>query len=151
MFLLEALIIAVFNSTALLILGIDYAILFGVMGALINVIPFIGGVLAVAFPLLIALVTKSPNYVLLVVGSYMLIQFVDNHFIVLKVVASKVKINALISIIIVLSGSALWGFPGMFVSIPLIAIIKVIFDHIEPLKPWGIYFGKSRRLQFFSY
>ncbi|WP_435353074.1 AI-2E family transporter [Emticicia sp. SJ17W-69] len=146
--LLEALIIAVLDSTALLILGIDYAILFGVMGAIINVIPFIGGILAVAFPLLIALVTKSPNYALLVVASYMLIQFVDNHFIVPKVVASKVKINALISIIVVLAGSALWGFPGMFVSIPLIAIIKVIFDHIEPLKPWGFLLGNPEDYNF---
>ncbi len=109
--LLEALIIATLDSTALLILGIEYAILFGVMGALINVIPFVGGIMAVSLPLLIAIATKSPIYALLVVAAYMLIQFVDNHYIVPNVVASKVKINALISIIVVLAGGALWGFP----------------------------------------
>ena len=41
----------------------------------------------------------------------------------------------------VLSGGALWGFPGMFLSIPLTAIVKVIFDHIEPVKPWGFLLG----------
>jgi predicted PurR-regulated permease PerM len=72
---------------------------------------------------------------------YLLIQFTDNHFIIPRVVASKVKINALISIIVVIIGGALWGVPGMFVSIPLTAIIKVVFDHIEPLKPWGFLLG----------
>ncbi|HYM94747.1 MAG TPA: AI-2E family transporter, partial [Chitinophagaceae bacterium] len=51
------------------------------------------------------------------------------------------KINALISIIVVLIGGAVWGIPGMFLSIPLTAIVKVIFDHIEPLKPWGFLLG----------
>ena len=140
--LLEAFIIAVLNSTSLLILGIDYAILLGVIGALLNVIPYIGGIAAVILPMIIALATKSPTYALLVLASYILIQFIDNHYIIPKVVASKVQINALISVIVVLAGRALWGVPGMFLSIPLTAILKVIFDHIDGLKPWGYLFGK---------
>jgi len=72
---------------------------------------------------------------------YLVIQFVDNHFIVPKIVASRVQINALVSIIVVLVGGAIWGVPGMFLSIPLTAIAKVICDHIEPLKPWGFLLG----------
>jgi predicted PurR-regulated permease PerM len=56
-------------------------------------------------------------------------------------VASKVKINALISVIAVLVGGAIWGLPGMFIAIPLTAILKVIFDSIEMLKPWGYLLG----------
>lgn len=141
--LLEAAIIATLNSTCLLILGIDYAILLGVIGAIVNVVPYIGGLIAVALPMIIALATKSPSVSLLVLFSYIVIQFIDNHYIIPKVVASKVQINALISIIVVLCGGALWGIPGMFLSIPLIAIIKVIFDHIEPLKPWGYLLGDT--------
>jgi predicted PurR-regulated permease PerM len=142
--LLEASIIATLNSASLLILGIDYAILLGVIGAIVNVIPYIGGIVAVTLPMIIALATKSSSsYCLLVLAAYILIQFVDNHYIIPKVVASKVKINALISIIVVLAGGALWGIPGMFLSIPLIAIIKVIFDHIESLKPWGYLLGDT--------
>ncbi len=142
--LLEAAIVAILNSTCLLILGIDYAILLGVVGAIVNVIPYVGGVVAVALPMMVALATKSSSsYCLLVLASYVVIQFIDNHYIIPKVVASKVKINALISIIVVLAGGALWGVPGMFLSIPLIAIIKVIFDHIEPLKPWGYLLGDT--------
>ena len=100
------------------------------------------GVQTCALPIFIALVTKDTyTYAILVLGVYLLIQFIDNHFIIPRIVASKVKINALISIIVVLVGAALWGVPGMFLSIPLTAIIKVIFDHIDPLKPWGFLLG----------
>jgi predicted PurR-regulated permease PerM len=61
-----------------------------------------------------------------------------------KIVASKVKINALVSIIVVLIGGALWGIAGMFLAIPLTAIIKVIFDRIPSLKPFGFLLGDNQ-------
>lgn len=139
--LLEALIMAVLNSATLLIIGVDYAILLGVLGAIVNVVPYIGGIISILFPVIIAIVSDSPSDALLVVISYLVIQFFDVHYIVPKVVASKVKINALISVIVVLAGGTLWGLPGMFLSIPLTAIVKVIFDHIEQVKPWGFLLG----------
>jgi predicted PurR-regulated permease PerM len=142
--LFEAFIIATLNSIGLLIIGIDYAIMLGVIGALVNVIPYVGGIVAVAIPMTVAFVTKSSTTdPLLVLGVYIIIQFIDNHYVIPKVVASKVKINALISIIVVLAGGALWGLPGMFLSIPLTAILKVIFDHIDSLKPWGFLLGDT--------
>ncbi len=140
--LIEALVIAILNSAGLLLLGVEYAIILGVTGALLNVIPYIGGVIAIALPMVIAFVTKdSVSYPFLVLGIYLLIQFIDNHYIIPMVVASKVKINALVSVVVVLVGGAIWGIPGMFLSIPLTAILKVIFDHIEILKPWGYLLG----------
>ncbi len=140
--LLEAAIVATLNSAGLLILGINYAIILGITGAILNIIPYIGGVIAIALPMIIALVTNDGyTSAILVFGMYMLIQFIDNNLIIPYIVASKVKINALISIIVVLVGAALWGVPGMFLSIPLTAILKVIFDNIETLKPWGFLLG----------
>jgi predicted PurR-regulated permease PerM len=137
----EMLIMAVLNITGLLLLGIEYAILLGIIGALLNVIPYLGGIIGVILYMAIALVTKAPVYVLYVAVLYAVIQFIDNNFIVPKIVASKVQLNALISIIAVLIGSAIWGISGMFLSIPLTAIMKVIFDHIDSLKPWGFLLG----------
>jgi predicted PurR-regulated permease PerM len=98
----------------------------------------------VALPIMIALVTKtSPWYSLYVMAVYYFIQLIDNNYIVPKIVASKVKINALVSIIVVLAFGALWGIPGMFLSIPLTAIVKIVFDQIEPLKPWGFLLGDT--------
>ncbi len=141
---IEAVIMAILEISTLLILGIEYAILLGIIGALLNVIPYIGGLVAVAIPMIIALATKdSAWYAFYVLIFYYIIQLIDNNYIVPKIVASKVKINALFSIIVVLAGNALWGIPGMFVSIPMLAIVKLIFDHIEPLKPWGFLLGDT--------
>jgi predicted PurR-regulated permease PerM len=138
----ELIIIAILNSVGLLLLGIEYAIILGVIGAVVNLIPFLGGIIAITLPMVIAFVTKdSLTYPILVFCVYIFIQFVDNHYIIPKIVAARVRINALISVIAVLTGGALWGVSGMFLSIPVIAILKVIFDHIEPLKPWGYLLG----------
>ena len=141
--LIEAVIIATLNSVALLILGIEYAILLGIMSALLNVIPYIGGFIGVLLFMVVALVTKSPVYVLYVIMIYSTIQFIDNHYIVPKIVASKVRINALFAIVVVIAGNALWGISGMFLSIPILAIIKLICDHIESLKLWGFLLGDT--------
>lgn len=141
--LIEAGLVATLNATGLFILGIDYALLLGVIGALLNIIPYVGGVVAIALPMIIALATKEPVYALYVFGVYILVQFIDNNFIVPKIVASKVKINALVSIIVVLIGGALWGVAGMFLSLPLTAIVKVIFDRIDALKPFGFLLGDN--------
>ncbi len=141
---IEAVLVAILDTSALLVLGIDYAILLGIIGAILNVIPYIGGLVAVALPMAVAIATKTtPLYAIYVMVAYYLIQLVDNNYIVPYIVASKVKINALFSIIVVFVGNALWGIPGMFLSIPLMAIIKLFFDHIEPLKPWGFLLGDS--------
>ncbi len=142
--IIEAVIVATLESITLLILGIEYAVLLGIIGALLNIIPYIGGLVAVALPMMVALVTKSSGwYAIYVLVIYYFIQLIDNNYIVPKIVASKVKINALFSIIVVIVGNALWGIPGMFLSIPLLAIVKLIFDHIEPLKPWGFLLGDT--------
>ncbi len=141
---IEFVIIAILYSITLLCLGIDYAILIGLIAALVNVIPYVGGFVGIALPMIVALVTKSTAwYAVYVFIIFYIIQFIDNHYIIPKIVASKVKINALFAIIVVLVGNALWGIPGMFLSIPLLAIVKLIFDHIEPLKPWGFLLGDT--------
>lgn len=142
--LIEIALVATLDSIGLLILGIDYAIVLGIIGALLNLIPYIGGLVAVTIPMMIALVTKdSAWYALYVLLIYYFIQLIDNNYIVPKIVASKVRINALVSIVAVLAGGALWGISGMFLSIPIIAFIKVVCDHIESLHPIGILLGDT--------
>ncbi|HEY8659728.1 MAG TPA: AI-2E family transporter [Hanamia sp.] len=140
--LFEAIIVALLNSVALLILGVQYAILLGVIGALLNVLPYIGGIIAIALPVLIATITKDGYTTqIAIIIAYGIIQFIDNNILVPRIVSSKVKINALVSVIIVLLGGAVWGVSGMFLSIPFIAILKIIFDRVEGLRPWGKLLG----------
>ena len=142
--MLEAVIVATMNSVALLLIGVEYAIVLGVMGAIINIIPYIGGIISIALPIIVAMATMpSASYSVIILIAYLVIQFIDVHYIVPKIVASKVRLNALVSIIAVLTGGTIWGVPGMFLSIPLTAVVKVIFDHIEDLKPWGFLLGDT--------
>ena len=140
--LMEALVVAALNTAALLLLGVQYAVLLGVLGAILNVLPYIGGIIAILLPILIATITKDGFQTqLLIIIAYLVIQFIDNQFLVPYIVSSKVKINALISIVIVLMGGALWGVSGMFLSIPFIGVLKIIFDRIPEMKPWGKLLG----------
>lgn len=140
--LLEALIVAILNTIALLVLGVKYAILLGVIGAILNILPYIGGIIAVALPVLIATITKEGFHTqLLIIIAYIIIQLIDNHFLIPYIVSSKVKINALISIIMILLAGAVWGIAGMFLSIPFTGVLKIILDRIPDLKPWGKLLG----------
>ncbi|HYC27506.1 MAG TPA: AI-2E family transporter [Chitinophagaceae bacterium] len=138
----ETAIVCTLNSIALLIIGVPNAIVIGVIGGLLNILPYIGGLIAVSLPLLMSLI-DSNNYtdLFFIIGAYMFIQFIDNNFLVPRIVSSKVKINALMSIVAVLLGGLLWGVAGMFLSIPFIAVLKIIFDRIDELKPWGKLLG----------
>jgi len=142
--LLEAIIVAILNSAALLILGVQYAILIGVIGALLNVLPYIGGIIAIALPVLIATVTKDGYTTQIgIIIAYLVIQFIDNNILVPRIVSSQVKINALVSLVIVLLGGTVWGIAGMFLSVPFIAVLKIIFDRVEGLRPWGKLLGSE--------
>jgi predicted PurR-regulated permease PerM len=140
--LIETFIIAIMNSAALIFLGVPYAILIGVIGAILNLIPYIGGIVAILLPIIIATVTiDGYTTQIAILIAYSIIQFIDNNIIVPRVVSSQVQINALISIIAVLLGGALWGVSGMFLSIPFVAVLKIVFDRVEGLKPWGKLLG----------
>jgi predicted PurR-regulated permease PerM len=139
---LECGIVAILNVVGLMILGMDYAILLGVIAALLNVIPYLGAVVATLLFMTVAIITKSIIYVFYIFIMYSIIQFIDNNYIVPSVIGSKVKLNSLVCVFAVIVGAAIWGVPGMFLSIPLMAILKLIFDHVESLKPWGFLMGE---------
>ena len=66
---------------------------------------------------------------------------IDSNILLPVIVGSKVRINAFITLIGVVVGEMIWGISGMFLSIPVIAITKIIFDRIESLKAWGMLMG----------
>ena len=140
--LAEALIVASLNFLLLWTLSVKYALLLAVLMALLNVLPYIGGIIGICLPLIIATLTKDGFDVQIwIIIGFMVIQFIDNNFLVPMIVSSKVRINAMVSIIIVLLGGAVWGISGMFLSIPFIGVLKLIFDRVPDLKPWGKLLG----------
>lgn len=140
--LIETACVAALNSVGLLMLGVQYSILLGIMAAILNLVPYIGGLVATVLTVVITFSNNPEISIILgVVGVFLLVQFIDNNILVPLIVASKVRVNALVSIVGVLIGGALAGVSGMFLSIPAIAILKVIFDRVESLQPWGVLLG----------
>lgn len=139
--ILEMLIVAAVVCIVFLIGGIKYAFLLGLLTGLFNIIPYIGIFTALLLSALITFSTATIGKVILVVVTIIVMHLIDSNVLLPVIVGSKVKINALVTILGVIIGEMLWGIPGMFLSIPVIAMFKIIFDRIESLKPWGILLG----------
>lgn len=142
--IIEMGIVGLLTTSGLMLLGVQYAIFLGVITAILNLIPYLG-ILVAAFITILATLVNS-NEFSTIIGIIVLntvVQLIDNNIIVPKIVGNKVRINALATMVGVIIGGAVSGVAGMILSIPLIAIIKVIFDHIEPLKPLGFLLGND--------
>jgi predicted PurR-regulated permease PerM len=141
---LDVVILSVLNSTGFLILGLPHAILFGVLAAVLNVIPYIGVLIGSILPILMAFLTKdSMTYPLAVLGICFFVQFLDNNFITPYVVGSSVSINPLTATLALVGSSLIWGIPGMILCMPLTGMAKVVFDNVESLKPYGFLIGEE--------
>ena len=142
--LLEMVIVATATCVALWILGIKYAILLGLLTGLFNLVPYIGIITALLLSLLVTFATAGAAKLLLVIAVTLGIHLIDSNVLLPVIVGSKVRINAFITILGVVIGENIWGIPGTFLAIPIIAIAKIVFDRIDNLKPWGLLFGDER-------
>jgi predicted PurR-regulated permease PerM len=135
-------IVAVLTAGGLMFLGVEYAVLLGVITAILNLIPYIGILFASIITVLATLINSTDIYAMVgVIALSIVVQFIDNNILVPKIVGNKVRINALASMVGVIIGGTLAGIAGMFLAIPIIAILKVIFDRVEALAPWGFLMG----------
>jgi predicted PurR-regulated permease PerM len=140
--LIETSIVFSLNTLGFVILGIQYAVFLALLAALLNLIPYIGMLVANIFCMLITLLTsENPTDALWVAGILAVVQFFDNNIGMPLIVGNNVRINALATIVGVLVGGALCGIPGMFLAIPGLAVLKVVFDRVENLQAWGILIG----------
>lgn len=144
--LLEMFIVASVAITVFLLIGIKYAALLGIIVGLFNIIPYIGIFTALLLSTIITFATGNIGKTVTVAVSVIIIHAVDANFLLPTIVGSKVRLNALISFIGIILGEMIWGLSGMFLSIPVIAIFKIIFDRIESLKPWGYLLGGDYEL-----
>jgi predicted PurR-regulated permease PerM len=135
-------VLSVLNSVALLIIGVPYAIVLGILAAVLNIVPYVGVLAGSLIAASIAFITMdSIWYTVAVLASMTFIQFLDNNFITPNITGSKVSINPLAAIIALITGGILWGVPGMILFIPFAGILKAILDSIEELSPYGYLIG----------
>ncbi len=142
--ILETALVFALNATGFLILGIKYAIFLALLAALLNLIPYVGIIVANIICMLITLVSSTEISNVLWVGIILAaVQVLDNNFGMPLIVGNKVRLNVLVIIIGVFVGGALCGIPGMFLAIPGLAVLKVVFDKVPGLEPWGVLLGDS--------
>lgn len=123
------------------LIGVKYALLLALVTAIFNLIPYVGIFSAMALSTVLTLGTLDPAKAAEVAVSIIAVHLIDSNIIMPRIVGSKVKLNALIVVLGVVVGEMLWGISGMFLSIPVLAIIKIVFDRVTDLKPWGLLLG----------
>ena len=135
-------IVSILNAVGLLLLGVKFAVFFAIFASVLAIIPYIGILVGSAIPALVTLVeTGSPGKAAAVVGVFVFVQFLEGNFITPMITGSKVSINPMAAIIALILGGELWGTPGMILSIPLVAVLKVVFDASKTTEPWGFLLG----------
>jgi putative permease len=143
---IEMCIVSVAVSITFWALGIKYGVLLGLITGLFNIIPYIGIFTAMLISMLITFATAATaGKLVLVLTTLIITHLVDSNILLPGIVGSKVKINPLITVLGVVLGEMIWGVSGMFLSIPVIAVLKIIFDRIESLKPWGVLLGEEEK------
>ncbi|MDB5196815.1 MAG: putative PurR-regulated permease PerM, partial [Flaviaesturariibacter sp.] len=143
--LIQITYITILLGGILMIIGIKHAILIGAIFAILNLIPYVGALIGNLIGVLLTLSSSQEIWpIFAVLGTIAFVQFLDNNILMPRIVGSKVKINALATIIGVIVAGALAGISGMFLSLPVIAVFKIIFDRTESMKQWGVLFGDER-------
>lgn len=146
--LIELSIVFSLNATGFLIFGIEYPIFLALVAALLNIVPYIGMLVASIFCILITLVSSESIQDIFIVAAVLGgVQILDNNILMPMVVGNKIRINALAIITGIMTGGALAGVPGMFLAIPGIALMKVIFERVENLKPWATLLGDETTIE----
>lgn len=146
--LIEMVIVTLVVCLAFYFLGIKYPLLLGLLTGLFNIIPYIGIFSALIISSLVTFATATTiSKVVLVIATLVVTHLIDSNILLPVVVGSKVRINALVTVLGVIIGEMIWGIPGMFLSIPVIAVLKIIFDRVEGLQSWGIILGDEEYKQ----
>lgn len=128
------------------IVGVKNAIFFAVLCGVLEIVPFVGNLTGTSIAT--ASVIMQGGNTSMIIGvliTYAIIQFLQTYLLEPLVVGKGVSINPLFTIAGIVAGEMIWGIPGMVLAIPVLGIIKIICDHIEPLKPYGFLIGSEKK------
>ncbi len=142
--IIEMIVVAVLTSIGLYFIGVEYYILLGFLTGILNLIPYIGILIAGILTILASLTgTPDVSLIMSVIVVNVIVQIIDNNVLVPLIINTKVQINAFVSIIGIIVGGGLAGIAGMFLAIPILAIVKIIFDNTDSMEAWGYLMGDN--------
>lgn len=138
------LIVGILNSSGLLLLGIPHAFLFGFIASVLTFIPYVGIMIASLLPISMAWITyNSIWYPLGVIAIFAFVQYLEANLIFPLAVSSRLKINALVTIISIFAGGIIWGLAGMILFIPFLGILKLVADRTPSLRTLSVILGEK--------
>jgi predicted PurR-regulated permease PerM len=144
--ILSMLFLFILYSVAFMIIGLKNAVLLSAIAAVLTIIPYVGPFLGGFFPLMTAVVSEdSMQPALWVAGALLFVQMLDNYFVEPLVIGGEVRLTALSTIAAIVAGGFIWGVAGMVLFIPMLSVLKIIFDHTDKLKPYGYLVGDEGR------
>ncbi len=142
--IIEMIAVSVLTSIGLYFIGLKYIILLGIITGILNLIPYLGILVAGILTIISSLSSTSETSLILgVIIVNIIVQVIDNNILVPMIINKKVQINAFVSIIGIIIGGQIAGIAGMFLAIPILAILKIIFDRIESVEAWGYLMGDN--------
>lgn len=133
-----------FATIVLLLFGVDFAVLFGLMTFALNYIPNIGSFIATLFPVVIAVLqfeTLWPAFWLLII--LIAIQSVMANFIEPRLMGQGLGLSPLVVLFFLFFWGWLWGIPGMILAVPIAAVVKIVCTNIPDLKFIGQLMSKD--------
>ncbi|MDZ7805756.1 MAG: AI-2E family transporter [Gracilimonas sp.] len=129
------------NSLGFYLIGLEYALLFGIIAALFNLIPYLGTILGYGVVLLFVFGTQNPSLALAVIIQFTIVQFLENNILTPNITGSYVEINPLVIIFSLIAAGMIWGLPGMLIIIPYLGLFKIVCENVKSLKPIGFLLG----------
>jgi predicted PurR-regulated permease PerM len=137
-------IVGILNSIGLLLLGIENAIVYGLIAALMTIIPYIGVFISAAIPVSIAYLTKDSTwYPIGVVAIFTVVQYLEANVIYPKVVGAQLNLSTWATLCGIVVGTIIWGIAGMILITPLLAILKIVSDYIPEWKPLNLLLNRA--------
>lgn len=134
--ILVYIIVGILNSIGLFALGIKNPFLFGMLCAVMTIIPYIGLIVSALIPITISwLDTGNIWYPVGIVAVFSVVQYLEANVIFPKVVGTQLHVSTLAMLVAIIAGGIIWGVAGMILFIPFVAILKIVSDHIEEWKP----------------
>ena len=126
--LIDAIVVGILVTIAMSIIGVKYSILLGFIIGLFNIIPYFGAIIAVAISILITIITGGLSQALLMAVIVIILQQIDSNIINPKIIGNSLEISPLLVIFAVTVGGAYFGVLGMFLGVPVAAVLKILVN-----------------------
>lgn len=140
--ILLIIIIGLANSFGLMIIGVDHPFLFGFFAATLSIIPYIGTAFGAIIPILYTMMAYSSFFMGAQVAIlFWVVQLITDNFLSPKIVGGSLKVNALTTILSLIIGATIWGVAGMVLFLPFAAMLKVVCQEFDTLKPIALLIG----------